>query len=272
MSVVRWLICLAGLGFSSAISQEPFLLTETASTLGKGKMNAGVGFEYLQKDNIPSTGGPRTLFRAFLVSLHQGIADNVNFDLTWRGGLFGNPSRSEQNFDWGDFSVWTKIGLLKERDSFPSIGLRSGIKLPNTRYVPSRLGTNQMDFHSQLLVTGHKSDIEIRTVVGFSIVGDPRTAGFQDDVYKFQTSLIIPAMKTMTTFLELIAQTGYQDHDDKLVSRFGISQLTQEFVWYLFCSARLAGNNRDFATAFELSENWSIGFFVQKDFEIDLWD
>lgn len=272
MNAVRWLTCFAVLGFSCAISQEPFLLTESAATLGKAKMNVGVGFEYLQKNKAPSAEGPRSLFRAFLVSLHQGVADNVNFDLTWRGGLFANPSRPERNFDWGDFSVWTKISLLKERDSFPSIGLRSGIKLPNTRYAPSRLGTNQMDFHSQLLVTGRKSDIEIRTVVGFSILGDPRTAGFQDDVYKLQTALIIPALETTTTFFELIAQTGYQDHDDKLVSRFGIMQLSQEFVWYLFCSARLAGNNRDFATAFELSENWSIGFFVQKDLEIDLWD
>lgn len=248
--------------------QSP-IMTESALTSGKGILTPGLGFEYLAKSVAPSQNAPQTLLRVLLAGLHQGVAENVNFDLQWRGGLFSQWGNGKRYFDWGDLSVWTKITFFKEKDGIPSFGIRTGVKLPNTRYVPSRLGSNQTDFHSQVLVSRRLTSVELRGNFTFSIVGDPNSAGFQDDIYSAQFAALLQITDHDRMFVELHGRTGYQDHDDKAVVRAGFVVEETFLTWTLYGSARLAGNSRDFGTAFDCSETWGVGLFLQKNIVVD---
>lgn len=257
-------------GAQEVKSQPPVLLTESATTLGKGVMHLGVGFEYLTKTVSPGDDIPSSLFRVLSGSVRHGVAENVNFDLFWRGGLFAEFEGGKRHFDWGDLSIWTTINFFPEKERSPAIAIRTGIKLPNTRFTPSKLGNNQTDYHSQVLVSRRYGSTEIRSAVGFSIVGDPYTAASQDDLYSLQFAVVFGVGESDLMFAELYGRTGYQDHDDKLVSRIGYSGFSSFLNWSLFGQVRVAGSNRDFASAFDCSETWSIGMFLHKELHIEL--
>ncbi|HAL55323.1 MAG TPA: hypothetical protein DCP63_02300 [Bacteroidetes bacterium] len=252
--------------------QRPMMMTQHASTLGKGHHELGIGFEYLEKHVSPSPDVPQSMLRLFVVAIHQGIAENVDFDLDWRGRLIAQLDDGKREFDWGDLTVSTKINFFRERGYVPSVGVRNAVKLPNTTYALARLGSNQMDFHSHVLLSKHVGNIQTRLNLGFSIIGDPRSAGEQDDVYSLGAAVLLPFRETHRLFFELHGFTGYEDHDDKLVGRLGLFLNTGGIEYRLFSSIRILGNNRDFATAFEGSENWSVGIMVTRAFKLHLFD
>lgn len=262
-------IALSG-GATVAKSQPPVILTESATTLGKGVVHLGLGFEYLTKTVSASDDIPSSLFRVLAGSVRHGVADNVNFDLLWRGGLFAGFESGARYFDWGDLSIWTTINFFPETERSPAVAIRTGIKLPNTRFAPSKLGNNQIDYHTQVLVSRWFGSTEIRTAVGFSIVGDPHTAASQDDLYSFQIAATFGVGEDDRLFAELFGRTGYQDHDDKVVSRVGFVGSTSFVNWSLFGLVKVAGSNRDFASAFDLSETWSVGLFFHKEIHVNL--
>ncbi|MEX2115560.1 MAG: hypothetical protein WEB37_01635 [Bacteroidota bacterium] len=262
-------VALAG-GITVARTQPPVILTESATTLGKGVMHLGLGLEYLTKTVSPTDDIPSSLFRVLGGSVRHGVADNVNFDLLWRGGLIAGFENGKKFYDWGDLSVWTTINFFAEKERSPAVALRTGIKLPNTRFTPSQLGNNQTDYHSQVLVSQWFGTTEMRTAVGFSIVGDPHSAASQDDLYSLQIAVTTGVGEDDRIFAELYGKTGYHDHDDKLVSRVGFVGSTSFMTWSVFGLVRLAGTNRDFASAFDCSETWSIGMFIHKELHLDL--
>jgi hypothetical protein len=253
-----------------AVGQSPIVMTESATTLGKGVMHVGTGVEYLTKTVPSSESIPSTLVRVLGASVHHGVAENVNFDLHWRGGLFAGFDNGKEFFDWGDLSVWTKINFFPETQSAPAVALRTGIKLPNTRFAPAKLGNNQTDYHSQVLISRRGEATEFRMGMGFSIVGDPYSAGSQDDLYSLQVAGTFDIGEGDFAFAELYGRTGYHDHDDKLVSRIGFVGSSAIVNWSVYGLVRLAGSHRDFAGAFDCSETWSLGVFLFKEFKIDL--
>ncbi len=265
-----WLFALLLIPLIASQAQNLILQTEDALTLGKGKLQAGVGFEYLAKNRPPAPDLPRSLLRLFVVAMHYGVADNVNFDLDWRGGLLATFENGQHGSDWGDLIVSTRINLFHGQSSPTAVGLLTAVKLPSTSYLPHRLGSDQTDFYARLLLANSSPGIQTRMNVGLSILGDPKAAGSQDDVYSFYGAVLFPVGEATRLFTEMIGLTGYRDDDAKLVSRLGVAANTGLLEWNLFGSVRLAGNNRDFATAFDLSENWSIGIMVSKMFDVPM--
>ncbi len=261
---------------SVAEAQQPMIFTESAYTLGKNRYNVGLAFEYLHKSSFQPAPFPQKLYRVFVVSFHSGVAENVNMDIDWRGGLVGVRSDGFRSSDWGDLVVATKLNLFAERGNIPAVGLRTSIKLPNTTYHPNRLGSNEMDHFTHLLFTKRWSDLEARMNLGFGILGDPRAVSQQDDVYSLAVALSFPLFPkgwipttNAQTFAEIIGMTGYQDNDDKVVLRGGVSLAGIGLVWNLYGSMRLYGNSKDFATAFDLSESWGVGVLIRKEFSFD---
>lgn len=269
---IHFLTALLVSALPSAAAQRPMIFTESAHTLGKNQYNVGLAFEYLHKSSFQPAPFPRELYRLFVVSFHSGVAENVNMDLDWRGGLVGVRSDGFRASDWGDLVVGTKLNLFGERGNIPAVGLRTSIKLSNTTYHPNRLGSNEMDYYTHLLFTKRWSDLESRVNLGFGILGDPRSVGQQDDVYSFALALSFPLStrpRRARAIAEIVGVTGYQDNDDKVVMRGGISIAGIGLIWNLYGSFRLFGNSEDFGTAFELSESWGVGVLIRKEFSFD---
>jgi hypothetical protein len=194
----------------------------------------------------------------------------VDFDLDWRGGLFAELENGARHFDWGDLSVSTRILLLQEEQARPAIGIRSTVKLPNTSFHPVRLGTNETDYSICLLLTKHFSQVETRLNAAFTILGDPLSKDSQNDVYAFSAAGIAHMESWLRFFLEWHGFTGYKEDDDKLVVRAGTSLSFAGAEWHAFGSVRVLGNNRDFGTAFDSSQNWSVGLMFMKYVQLDL--
>jgi hypothetical protein len=262
-SLVLSLLCTPSL-----FSQRPVLLTESAHTSGKHLVELIGAVEYLEKATAPRSTFPRTLTRAAVIGWHQGVADNVNLDIDWKGYLYATLGNGAKVNDWGDVTLSTRVQFLGERKAIPAIGLRTAVKLPNTKYRPHGLGSNQTDYSSHLLLTKHYGAVEARMNLGFGIIGDPRALDAQDDVYLLSSSVVVRANSWLTLFLELYGVVGYYDDDDKLLARWGTSAHLSGIELILYGSARQAGSNIDIGGAFEASERWSIGIALKKIFEL----
>jgi hypothetical protein len=247
------------------------ILTEDAQTLGHHTYRVGIGFEYLRKQTAPSPLLSASLYKIGMLAIHSGVAENVDFDLDWRGGLIGVRNDNSSVSDWGDLTVATKINFIRETVSMPAISVRNSVKLPNTKYHSGQLGSNEMDYFSYVLVAKQWSGWQTRLNIGFGIIGDPRAVGNQDDVYTLALAAIVSLGETTMAFTEVSGLTGYQDHDEKIVVRAGVGTEWSGLRWNLYGSGRIYGNNRDFATAFELSETWGIGVLIQHQFKMDLF-
>ncbi len=249
-------------------AQRPVLLTESPFTSGIYKVDLYIAAEYLKKQTAPFSNVAESLTRVAIVGWHQGVAENVNLDLDWRGYLFAALRNGSRVNDWGDLTISTRIRFLSERRTTPALGFRTSVKLPNTKYFPNGLGSNQTDYFAHLLFAKHFGTVETRLNAGLGIIGDPKTISAQDDLYMLSAAVIVPANSWLSLFAELHGFDGYLDHDGKLLSRFGASASFSGFEWNIFGSARLAGSNVDVAGAFEASETWSVGFAVKKTFEL----
>ncbi len=249
-------------------AQRPILRTESAQTLGKGKVRAGIGMEYLRKDIPPPPEFPQSVWRVFVLGWHQGVADNVNLDLDWLGGLSGKTADGRDLSDWGDLTVSTRITFFREQENFPAVGVQNSVKLPNSSYARTRLGSNQTDFHSHLLLSKHFSNVKARLNLSFSIVGNPEVVGVQDDVYGFDAGVLAPLTESVRLFLEVVGFAGYETHNSKLIGRYGFLYDLEDYQWGLHGSLQAAGDNRDYGNSFEGSENWSVGLTLVRSFSL----
>jgi hypothetical protein len=252
-----------------AFSQRP-ILTEGAPTLGHHRVRVAVGVEHYEKSRTSVHDAPLTMTRAFVLSVHHGVAENVNFDLDWRGGLFATMQNGERVSDWGDLWITTKINFVREGTAWPSVSTRNTVKLPNTRYLPHKLGSNETDYFGQLLLTKHTGSVEWRLNIGLGIIGDPESKNVQDDIYSAGIAALVPVSGATTFFVESVGFTGYFDGDDKLALRAGGSTLLGGLEVHWFGSARIGGQRRDTGAAFELSEDWGVGVVFRATFHLGL--
>lgn len=251
---------------SFLLAQRPVLTTESAYTSGKHAVELVGAVEYFEKATAPGPTFPRTMTRVAVIGWHQGVAENVNLDIDWRGSLFATLGNGARVNDWGDITLSTRVRFLRERGWVPAVGLKHSVKLPNTKYIPHGLGSNQMDVYSHLLITKHYGAVQARMNVGFGIVGDPRTLGAQDDVYTLSGAVVVRGNSWLTMFAEAYGLVGYYDDDDKLLARWGTRVDFSDIELCIYGSAKLAGSNIDIGGAFEASERWSIGIALTKTF------
>ena len=268
--MLRLFLAVILLSFMAPYGYSQVLLTPSAQTSGKGTLRAGVGVEYYSKHTSPGPDLPVTETRLFTAAAHMGVADNVNFDLDWRGLLLATTSSGELQSDWGDLTVSTRIRFVSEDENVPAIGVRSSVKLPNTSFVPYPLGSNETDYGISLLLTKAFGSLEARMNLGFSILGDPVHKGTQNDVYSLGILMLLPGNEAFQPFVECFGFSGYMKDDDKLVVRGGATVPLSNVLVNIYASVRALGSNKDFGTAFELSENWSVVIMLLKDFHLPI--
>jgi hypothetical protein len=208
-------------------------------------------------------------WRLLVSTLRVGVAENVDFGLEWRGGLVAELDGGGKAADWGDLQVNTKIHLLNELDDRPAFSMLYAVKLPSTRYVPDKLGSNATDFYFRLLASRTADPVEFHANAGFAILGSPSVAGYQDDIFLGTMAVLYRWDETTRSFLELYGFSGHQKSNRKTVVRGGVTMTSSAgYEWSLFGSLRATGGHYDFGTAFESSENWSLGFFLMRRFEL----
>jgi hypothetical protein len=183
-----------------ASAQQRPLLTEDPETIGAGRILIEAGFDYQRDMEYPVSGLRGHLRRLPVIGVSLGIGSvgEVQID----GGLYNSLSITQRfpaplsfmftktgdtTWDVEDMVVATKVRLVSEGTSRPSIALRSATKIPMASNEGG-LGLDTFDFHSTLLMAKTVQSVRIVGNVGLGILSDPTRGDRQNDVLLYGLS------------------------------------------------------------------------------------
>jgi len=184
----------------AAAAQQRPLVTEDPETIGAGRMLVEAGFDYMRDVDYPASGLKGHLRRFPLIGISLGIGDVGEIQMD--GGLYNQLSITERRdaplshmlvvtgettADVEDLVVGTKVRLVSEGASRPSIALRSATRLPMASNEEG-LGLDTMDFYSSLLVAKTVQSVRLVGNIGLGILGDPTRGDRQNDVITYGVS------------------------------------------------------------------------------------
>ena len=214
--MTRAFVLLILLGFADAsLAQQRPLVTEDPETIGENRVLIEAGIDYSRDVEYPVSGLEGHLRRFPLIGVSVGIGSigEVQID----GGLYNHLSITERNptaplahmlqvtgdstSSIEDLTIGTKVRLLSEGVSRPSLALRSATRLPNAGNEKG-LGLDTMDFYSSVLVAKTVQSVRLVGNVGLGILGDPTRGDRQNDVLLYGLSFA----RAITTGAELVGE------------------------------------------------------------------
>jgi len=190
---------LCALPLTCAAQQRP-LVTEDPETIGAGRMLLETGIDYFQEVDYPASGLRGNLLRVPTIGISVGLGDigEVQID----GGFYQHLAITDRRTaplshfftktgdattDAEDLIVGTKVRLISEGTSRPSIALRSATRLPMASNE-SGLGLDTMDFYSTALIAKTVQSVRFVGNFGLGILGDPIRGDRQNDVLLYGVS------------------------------------------------------------------------------------
>ncbi len=194
------IVAIAGLSPLSASAQHRPLVTEDPETIGAGRILVEAGIDYARDVEYPVSGLKGHLRRAPLIGLSMGIGEigEVQID----GGLYNHLTVIDRapaplshmlvvpgDTTWSveDMVVGTKVRLVSEGATRPSIALRSATRLPMASNE-SGMGLDTLDFYSSLLVAKTVQSVRLVGNIGLGILGDATRGDRQNDVVTYGVS------------------------------------------------------------------------------------
>jgi hypothetical protein len=181
-------------------AQQRPLVTEDPETIGAGRILIEAGIDYARDVEYPVSGLKGHLRRLPVIGISLGVGSigEVQID----GGLYNSLTITERRvaplsfmftkpgdttWDVEDMVVGTKVRLVSEGASRPSIAMRSATKIPLASNEGG-LGLDTMDFFSTLLVAKTVQSVRVVGNIGLGILGDPTRGDRQNDVLLYGIS------------------------------------------------------------------------------------
>lgn len=221
------------------------LLTEPPETLAPGRIGLEVGFEFLQDVTNRLSGLEGDLTRFGVLGARWGAADRVEIQAFWTAVQFLNVDRrfeapntpivdfaGNSTSATGNLFLATKLKLAGEQGRRPALGFRFGVELPNTK-SESGIGVDETNFHSAVLMAKHFGELELLGNLGLSILGDPVSAGSQDDLLSYGLALIYPASGDLEVVADWNGRAGPGGigTEEQSLVRLGLRTRTGGLVW-----------------------------------------
>jgi hypothetical protein len=185
----------------TTLAQQRPLVTEDPETIGSGRILLEGGVDYAHDADYPASGLEGNLLRAPVVGISIGISSiaelqidggfHNRLDITRRlptaplAGMVNIPGNTTSSVE--DFVIGTKVRVVGEGVSRPSIGLRFATKLPNASNE-SGLGLDTTDFQLAVLVAKTVQSVRVVGNGGVAILGDPTRGDRQNDVLTYGLS------------------------------------------------------------------------------------
>jgi hypothetical protein len=210
------LLCSSFFHAAPALPQtnRPYL-TEDATVPPSGYLNVSLGLQTW--DGFPNTiNGKKSGLTQFpVVAASLGLGGLVEFQVS---GVAANrlETGGATLTGAGDFSLFTKIRILKGGASPPAISFRYGVKLPNASETDG-VGTNETDMTGELLVEKDLGRFRIFGSTGIAILGSTDRPSSQDDLFTFGLACEIPVKRLSLA----IDWNGMIDDPDRDVMRLG---------------------------------------------------
>jgi hypothetical protein len=184
----------------TALAQQRPLVTEDPETVGAGRVLLEGGFDYVRDAVYPASGLEGKLLRFPLIGVSVGLSSIAEIQID--GGLYNHlaiTNRSpaplshmltvtgDSTKSIEDFVIATKVRIVSEGASSPSVGFRFATKLPNASNE-SGLGLDTTDFAGSLLIAKTIESVRFVTNIGVGILGDPTRGDRQNDVLTYGLS------------------------------------------------------------------------------------
>lgn len=198
LSAMFFILCMSAR--TMVFAQQRPLVTEDPETIGAGRMLVEAGFDYMRDVEYPVSGFQGNLRRFPVIGISFGLGSIGEAQID--GALYNHLSITERRVaplsfmvdrfgdttsDAEDLVIGTKIRLVSEGVSRPSIGLRSATRLPMASNE-SGLGLDTMDFYSSMLVAKTIQSVRVVANIGLGILGDPTRGDRQNDVLTYGLS------------------------------------------------------------------------------------
>ena len=201
-------------------SQQRPLITERAETVKKNHLLFDIGLEFLQDAIFTFSGLEGDLTRIGVVGVRFGAADNVEIqvlgtiqDILSIQNRFPAPNTPNLNFsgnstsDFGDFTMATKVLLMKEQNRWPAMATRFGFQMPNASNQ-NGLGNDVTNFFSSFLLQKQFGRLQLFTELGLAVLGDPVSPGAQDDLFTYGLALMHPLNDQINLVVDAYGRVG----------------------------------------------------------------
>lgn len=205
---------------TAAWAQQRPLVTEDPETIGAGRLLVEGGIEYSRDMPYPASGLEGNLLRMPLLGISAGVSsiaeiqiDGLSYSRLAITGRTEAPlsgmvtAEGDSTSSVEDLVIGTKVRLVSEGVSRPSIGVRFATRLPNASNE-SGLGLDTTDFFASLLVAKTVQSVRVVGNAGLGILGDPTRGDRQNDVVTYGLSFA----RALTDAAEVIGEiNGHLD-------------------------------------------------------------
>jgi len=278
---ILFILALAVLPFSvfgsNTDAQDRPLRTVDAETVPAGTLRSEIGFDFLQDAGFPLSGLRGDETSVGIVDLRMGVGKIVevevegamqNFlDVKSRGTSFvPNLSLTGVNstHDTGDFTLATKVRLLKNEGKRPGIAFKFGFIMPNSNQARG-IGTNSTNVFALVALEEQIRKLSVFGNLGLEILQAPNALFTQNDVLMYGGAFRYPLLRNVNLVGEVNGLYSSRSINDALIgtqssgqARVGLQISVAGFTWDL---AGVRGLNK-----YDPSSGFTFG--VSKDFRL----
>lgn len=202
-----------------ARAQQHPLPVESAELLETGHARLDLGTSYFLNQPFPLSGLEGHLLKfgnlRFAIALSEFVELQTDgtllnlLDVTKRDSAFHSDitSTATPTGDIGDFTVWTKFGVLNEYRTGIGVSIRFGVQLPNASNE-SGLGIDEMNFYASMLFQKHLAGLWTVNA-GLGILGDPTVLGQQHDVLLYGLEYFLPVSSSASVIIQTAGRRGH---------------------------------------------------------------
>ena len=261
----------------AAGAQDRPLRTTDADTVPAGTLRAEIGFDFLQDVGFPLSGLRGDETRAGVVNLRMGVGKIAeievegsiqNFlDVKSRGASFVSDLRLtgvNSTHDTGDFTLATKIRLLKAEGKRPGLAFKFGFVMPNSNQARG-IGANTTNVFALLALEEQIRKLTVFGNAGIEILQAPNALFSQNDVFLYGGAFRYPVHRRVNLVGEVSGWYSPRTINDALVgtqstgqARLGLQVFVGGFTWDV---AGIKGINK-----YDPSSGFTFG--VSKDFKL----
>jgi hypothetical protein len=262
---------------SGAHAQDRPLRTVDAETVPAGTLRTEIGFDFLQDVGFPLSGLRGDETSVGVVDLRMGVGKIVevevegaiqNFlDVKSRGTSFvPNLSLTGVNstHDTGDFTLATKIRLLRNEGKRPGIAFKFGFIMPNSNQARG-IGTNTTNVFALVALEEQIRKLSVFGNLGLEILQAPNALFTQNDVLMYGGAFRYPIVRNVNLVGEVNGLYADRHINNALIgtqstgqARLGLQITAGGFTWDL---AGVRGLNK-----YDPSSGFTFG--ISKDFRL----
>jgi hypothetical protein len=197
-------------------AQQRPLVTEDPEPVGAGRLLIEAGMDLAHDQKYPVSGLEGNLLRLPTLGVSIGLSSIAELQID--GGLYDRLSITsrtpaplsnlltvvgDRTHDVSDILIGTKVRMMGEGTSHPSLAFRFATKLPNASNEAG-LGLDTTDFFASLLAAKNVQSVRVVGNVGFGILGDPTNGNRQNDVLTYGVSFA----RALTGRAELVGEVN----------------------------------------------------------------